>query len=50
MTIAELIKELEKVPQEAVACVRDSWGEFAPIESVDFMNQRGASWVAIDSE
>lgn len=44
MTIAELIKELEKMPQDAVACVRDGWGEFVPIESVDFMNQTGAPW------
>lgn len=50
MTIAELIKELEKMPQEAVACVRDGWGEFVPIESVDFMNQPETPWVAIDSE
>ena len=50
MTIAELIKELEKMPQDVVACVRDGWGEFVPIESADFMNQTGTPWVAIDSE
>ena len=46
MTVAELIKELEKMPQDAVACVRNGWGEFTPIESVDFMNYT----VAIDCE
>lgn len=50
MTIAELIKELEKMPQDTVACVRDGWGEFTPIESVVFMDLRGTPWVAIDSE
>ena len=50
MTIAELIKELEKMPQDAEACARDSWGDFTAIESVVFMDQRGTPWVAIDSE
>ena len=50
MTIAELIKELEKMQQDAEACVRNGWGEFVPIESVDFMNQTETPWVAIDSE
>lgn len=51
MTIAELIKELEKMPQDTVACVRDGWGEFVPIESVVFIDQTETPWVAaIDSE
>lgn len=50
MTIAELIKELEKMPQNAVACVRDGEGEFAPIESVDLMNRTETPLVAIDCE
>lgn len=47
MTIAELIKELEKMPQDVEARARDSFGDFTVIESVDFMNPRGLLWVAI---
>ena len=47
MTIAELIKELERMPQDAVACVRDGWGEFTAIESVKLINQT-EPLVAID--
>lgn len=47
MTIAELIKELEKMPQDAVARVRDDWGEFTDIESVKLINQT-EPLVAID--
>ena len=50
MTIAELIKELEKMPQDAEACARDSWEDFTAIESVVFMDQCGTPWVAIDGE
>ena len=50
MTIAELIKELEKMPQDAEACARDSFGDFTSIESVNFINQTGTPWVAIDGE
>lgn len=50
MTIAELIKELEKMPQDAEACARDSRRDFTAIESVVFMDQRGTPWVAIDGE
>lgn len=50
MTIAELIKELEKMPQNAEACARDSWAHFTEVESVVLMDQRGTPWVAIDGE
>ena len=50
MTIAELIKELEKMPQDAEACARDSFGDFTAIESVDFINQRRTPWVAIGGD
>lgn len=50
MTIAELIKELEKMPQDAEACVRDSEGDFCAIDTINFINQIGTPWVAIDTE
>lgn len=42
--------ELEKMPQDAEACARDSEGDFVAIESVNFINQTGTPWVAIDGE
>lgn len=50
MTVAELIKELEKMPQDTEACARDSEGDFVAIESVNFINQTETPWVAIDGE
>ena len=50
MTIAELIKELEKMPQDAEACVRNGWKDFVTVESVVLIDQCKTPWVAIDGE
>lgn len=50
MTVAELIKELEKMPQDVEAYARDSWGDFRNIESIDLTSHCGTPWVAIDGE
>ena len=50
MTIAELIKELEKMPQDTEVRVRDSWAHFTEIESIIFMDLSEPHWVAIDGE
>jgi hypothetical protein len=50
MTIAELIEELEKMPQDAEVYVRNGWKDFVTVESVVFIDQCKTPWVAIDSE